>query len=113
MKRVLDFSGYSRIFEEDKPAPAATTTPAAPAATTPQAAPAATDSGPPAASASGCSGFLHPELLPQRPGPSSAISKPSSRATPAASDLLQQRRPLAAPQPPSHAAPAAAVLSYF
>lgn len=42
MKRVLDFSGYSRIFEEDKPAPAATTTPAAPAATTPQAAPAAT-----------------------------------------------------------------------
>ena len=42
MKRVLDFSGYSRIFEEDKPAPAAGATPAAPAATTTPAAPAAT-----------------------------------------------------------------------
>lgn len=34
MKRVLDFSGYSRIFEEDKPAPSGGTTPTAPEETT-------------------------------------------------------------------------------
>lgn len=42
MKRVLDFSGYSRIFEEDKPAPSSGTTPTAPAETTTPTAPAET-----------------------------------------------------------------------